>query len=140
MAADRCGEMDETGMAPGASGNVSAPAVQAPSAKRLAGWLWLLLGLFCLPLFGRLAAALWKPGLLPPLEEWSSDALPASLLLPAQLAILGLLAAVCVQFSHGKGWLARPHRRLGRALAAFASVYLIVTVLGYAVRMTLYPT
>jgi uncharacterized protein len=118
---------------------VNALAAQAPPARQLAGWLWLLLGLFGLRVFGQLAAVIWNPGFLPPMEEWSSGAIPYPLLLLTQLVILGLSAAVCAQFSHGEGWLARPHRGLGRALWAFGLVYLIVMVIRYGVRMTLYP-
>src|SRR5438105_2804270 len=80
-----------------------------PGARRLAPWLWLLLLLFFLRVLGQVGVALGLFGFLPPMEEWMSGAIPYTLLLPAQILILWLMAAVCVQFSRGKGWFVRPH-------------------------------
>ncbi len=73
------------------------------------------------------------------MEEWMSGAIPYPLLLTSQVLILALLGTVCGQFARGQGWFTRPSRAIGRVLTWFGSVYLIVMIFRYIVRMSLYP-
>ncbi len=117
------------------------PDIQFQPAPRVvrALWPWLLLLLFSLRVAGQFTVAVWNVSFLPPMEERFSGVVSYSVLMPVQLAILGLMTMVCPRFSRGEGWFARPHARLGRVLVWFGLVYLIVMVLRYVPRMTLYP-
>ena len=74
------------------------------------------------------------------MPHWYSGLLPYPLLLPAQLAIVGVQAVVCAQFIRGRGAFVVPRRRdVGRALIGLAAVYAGGMVLRYALTMTWYP-
>jgi len=116
------------------------PPQLSPPKPLLALSLWLLLLLFVLRVLGQLLVALARgPAFLPPMEEWYSGLLPYRFLLPAQIAIIVLLAKVCLDFTRGRGFFATPRRRLGNGLLVFGAVYLAVMVIRYALRMALYP-
>ena len=70
--------------------------------------LWVLLTLFVLRVLGQLLVASGVAPFLPPMEEWQSGLLPYPLLLASQIAIVAVLATVCIQFSRGKGYFVRP--------------------------------
>jgi len=98
-------------------------------SRRYAPWLWLLLGLFCLRVLGQLAVALFSPSFLPPMEDWYSGLLPYRPLLISQILIVLLYGKVCVDFTRGRGFFAKPRRRLGAALRVFGALYLGVMVI-----------
>src|SRR5258706_13297270 len=109
--------------------------IQKQGTKRLGLWLWFLLLIFCMRVFGQLAVAAWNVSFLPPMEEWFSGLIPYPALLFVQFVILGVLAIVCLQFYRNEGWFVRPHRGFGSALVWFGSVSLILMVIRYFVRM-----
>lgn len=106
---------------------------------QLAAWfLWLFSALFLLRVMGQLYVRLRRPAWLPPTEEWNLT--PYRLLLPAQIAILGLMAWLNVAFSLGQGEPVEPRPWLGEAFLAFSYVYAGVMALRYVVRMTRRPS
>jgi hypothetical protein len=105
---------------------------------QLAAWfLWLFSALFLLRVVGQLYVRLRRPAWLPPTEEWNLT--PYRLLLPAQIAILGLMAWLDVAFSLGEGGPVDPRPWLGEALLAFSYVYAGVMALRYIARMARRP-
>jgi len=98
-----------------------------------------LAGAFLARVLGQALVAFWGVEFLPPIEEWYSGLLPYPLLLPAQIAILLLQAAVSRQLWMGSGPLARPRPVLGERLKRASAVYFLVMVARYAVTMALFP-
>ena len=68
-----------------------APARRATSAAAL---LWSCAALFASRVVGQLEALLVAPAWLPDMDAWYSGLMPYPLLLPAQIAILMLMAVV----------------------------------------------
>src|SRR5580700_5039738 len=101
--------------------------------------LWLLSAVFCLRVFGQIVVERWQVSFLPPSEEWFSGLLPYPELLACQFLILGLMAKINLDFTRRSGWSYRPHRFAGASLAAFGTIYLVVMMIRYAIRMSLYP-
>jgi hypothetical protein len=60
---------------------------------------------------------------LPPMDAWYSGLLPYPVLLPVQIAILGLQAAIDRDVWRGHGFFARPTARTGRRLQWLACGY-----------------
>lgn len=110
-----------------------------PPRRRIAPLLWLLLSFFVLRVLGQLAVVLGIADFLPPMEEWYSGLLPYGFLLPAQILIIVVLAKVCLDLTRGRGFFAKPRRRLANGLLVFGFVYLAVMILRYVARMSLYP-
>ena len=110
-----------------------------PDLRRYALALWGLLALFILRVGGQLLVAVGFGDFLPPWEEWFSGLVPYSQLLVSQILIIILFAKVCIDFTRGRGFFVGPRSGLGVGLLAFASVYLAVMLIRYAIRMTLYP-
>ncbi len=109
------------------------------SARAIVPWLWLLLGLFCLRVFGQMLVVFAKVSFLPPLKEWQSGLLPYPVLLVSQFVIIALLSKVVADFTRGKGYFATPNAGLGRSLVYFGWIYLLGMALRYIIRMALYP-
>ena len=93
--------------------------------------------LFLARVVGQIAVFLARPRWLPPAVQW--NLLPYRLLLPLQVAILGVVAAIDLSLALERGPLAEPVEALGRALLAFAAVYAGAMVVRYAVRMRRRP-
>jgi hypothetical protein len=108
-----------------------APEFAAP-------FLWLFSSLFLMRVVGQLYVRLRRPTWLPPTEEWNLS--PYRLLLPAQVAILGLMTWIDISFSLGRGPPVEPHPRLGEGLLVFAYVYAAVMAVRYVIRMVRRPT
>jgi hypothetical protein len=102
-----------------------------------AGFLWLFSALFLLRVAGQLYVRTRRPAWLPPTEEWNLT--PYRLLLPAQVAILGVMAWLDVAFTLGEGAPVEPRPWLGEALLAFSYVYASAMALRYIVRMVRRP-
>jgi hypothetical protein len=102
-----------------------------------AGFLWLFSSLFLIRVVGQLVAQLRRPAWLPPTEEWNLS--PYSLLLPAQVTILALMAWIDVSFSSGHGTPTHPHPQLGDGVLWFAYVYAGAMGVRYVVRMLRRP-
>lgn len=95
--------------------------------------------LFFLRVVGQALVALAGVTVLPPMSEWYSGLLPYRLLLPVQVAMLALQAAISLQFARGHGVFVTPRPRVGRVLIALSAVYFLAMALRYAVTMTWYP-
>ena len=108
----------------------------APYAVVLAA----LAALFFLRVVGQAVVAIAAPAFLPGMLHWYSELLPYPLLLPAQIAILFVQGAVCVQFARGSGVVVMPARPgVGRILIALAGLYAGSMVLRYALTMAWHP-
>ena len=101
--------------------------------------LSLLAFLFFLRVAGQALVAFAGVTVLPPMSEWYSGLLPYPILLPVQLAILGVQVKVSRDFAREHGRLVTPKPRLGRALVAAAVLYFAVMVVRYALTMAWYP-
>jgi len=110
-----------------------------PHARTYAPWLWLLLFLFCLRVLGQVLVGFFGVRWLPPMQEWYSGLLAYPWLLSSQLLIVVLYGKVCVDFTRGAGFFARPNRGLGSGLLVFGWMYLLAMVARYVIRMALYP-
>jgi hypothetical protein len=108
-------------------------------SRHYAPWLWLLLALFVGRVVGQLLVAYTAATWLPPMPEWYSGLLPYSLLLPAQVLIIGLLAKICIDVSRGRGFFVEPRPVFGRPVLLFGYLYLAVMVIRYPIRMYLHP-
>jgi hypothetical protein len=111
---------------------------RAVGARFAASFLLLFSLLFLVRVTGQLVVRTRRPAWLPPTEEWNLS--PYRLLLPAQLAILGVMAWIGVAFWTGDGGPATPREWLGWAVLWFAAVYALAMVVRYAVRMTRQPS
>ena len=113
-----------------------APAI---SIRPYAVLLAVLAALFLLRVAGQaLVAFAGTPG-LPPMGEWYSGLMPYSLLLPAQVLILGVQGWMCADFARGDGYWVRPRPRLGQWLARASYVYAGAMAVRYVVTMALHP-
>jgi hypothetical protein len=88
------------------------------------GVLWALFALFCLRVAGQALVAFLGVEFLPPMEAWYSGLMPYRYLLPAQLAIIVLMAWICVDFSRRRGFFYRPRRVFAQEWLWFGYVYL----------------
>ncbi len=94
--------------------------------------LWCLLGLFALRVLGQLLVVARLAPFLPPMDEWQSGLLPYPALLASQIAILGVLGAVCVQFSRGRGYFVHPRPWLATPLWIIGWTYAAGMLVRYA--------
>jgi hypothetical protein len=105
-----------------------------------AALLWILLTLFVLRVLGQLLVVNNLAPFLPPMDAWQSGLLPYPLLLASQIAIVAVLATVCVQFSRGKGYFVRRHAWLATPLWILGWIYAVGMVVRYAMlRRDLIP-
>jgi len=112
------------------SGTALAPGFAAP-------FLWLFSSLFLVRVLGQLFVRLRRPTWLPPTEEWNLS--PYQLLLPAQVAILAVMAWVNIAFSLGHGPPVDARPRLGEGVLVFAYVYAGAMAVRYVIRMSRQP-
>jgi hypothetical protein len=102
-----------------------------------APYLCVFSGLFLLRVAGQVLVRLRRPRWLPPTEQWNLS--PYQLLLPAQLAILGLMAWIDTDFARGSGFWTEPRPTLGTAVVWFAFAYAAAMLVRYVVRMSRRP-
>jgi putative CocE/NonD family hydrolase len=95
--------------------------------------------LFLLRVVGQLLVAVWHVPFLPPMQEWFSGVIPYPVLLACQALILAVYGKVCLEFALGSGFFVVPRLGLGRFLLRFGSLYLVIMIIRYALRMALYP-
>ena len=107
------------------------------TAGYTAPFLWLFSALFLARVAGQLVARSRKAAWLPPTDEWNLS--PYTLLLPAQLVILAVMAWVDISFSLGRGLPVRPNHSVGSGLLVFAYVYAGVMAARYGARMVRRP-
>ena len=105
----------------------------------LAAFLWLLTGFFLARVLGQVLVAVFDVGFLTPMAAWYSGFIPYPILLPTQVAMLGVMVKINRDVSLGAGLFAAPRPRLGRFLRWFAIVYFLAMVGRYAITMALYP-
>jgi hypothetical protein len=94
---------------------------------------------FFVRVLGQALVASGHAGFLPPMEQWYSGLVAYPILLPVQIAILAVQAAISRDLWKGVGTFAGPHPVAGRALQWFSGAYFAVMVLRYVVTMVLYP-
>ena len=102
-----------------------------------APYLWLFSALFLLRVAGQLIVRLRQPSWLPPTEEWNLS--PYKLLLPSQLAILGVMVWIAGSFSAGSGTPVNARPGLGEAVLVVSYVYAAGMAFRYVVRMRRRP-
>ena len=90
--------------------------------------LWTLLALFALRVLGQALVAFLGVDWLPAMPRWYSGLMPYPYLLPSQLAILALMAKVCLDFTRGRGFFVQPRRFFAVHWLAFAWTYLGVMI------------
>jgi hypothetical protein len=113
--------------------------VSARPSPRLVAALWLLLLLFVLRVTGQVLVAFFGVTWLPPMSEWYSGLMSYQYLLPSQILIIGLMTAICRDFSRGEGFFVEPKRFFGVYWLYFGYVYLAVMVARYPIQMIVEP-
>ncbi|HEV8655598.1 MAG TPA: hypothetical protein VGR85_08825 [Candidatus Limnocylindria bacterium] len=103
----------------------------APYAAILA----LLLVLFLLRVAGQLAVVAYHVPWLPPMVDWYSGLLPYRALLPAQIALAAVMAAVTLDFARGEGPFVEPRRAVGVVLAVASAIYFAAMILRASLRI-----
>lgn len=99
--------------------------------------LWLFTALFVMRVAGQVLVALRAPRWLPPMTQW--NLLPYPILLPIQLALIGLMVWIDQSFGAGDASAVARDAGLGTALLAFSAVYAAAMPLRYAIRMARRP-
>lgn len=94
---------------------------------------------FFLRVLGQAVVAVADVPFLPPMAEWYSGIVPYPVLLPVQILILGMQAAISRDLWRGSGLLAVPRPRVGPALCWFAGVYFAIMAIRYVVTMAAHP-
>lgn len=107
--------------------------------SRLSMVLWTLMAMFVGRVLGQVLVEFGGAPFLPPSPEWFSGRIPYPVLLVLQLCVIAVLSWICLSIQRRSGWVFTPWRPLGRLLLTFGSVYALVMVTRYAVRMSLYP-
>ena len=101
--------------------------------------LWLLSALFLGRVVGQALVAFLGVTWLPPMREWYSGLMPYPLLLPAQIAILALMAVMNVGVQRSRGPLGLVNVRAARFVRAFSCLYFGAIVLRYVLTVALAP-
>ena len=99
------------------------PAPQRRATIRHAGWLWLLLALFCFRVAAQLIQTQAPVRWLPDFESWHSAVLPYPILFSAQLAIIGFYAWIAWRVSTGR---LNASARAGKVWTTLAVIYALV--------------
>ena len=94
--------------------------------------LWTLFALFACRVLGQLLVVAGLAPFLPPMDDWQSGLLPYPLLLASQIAILGVLATVCMQFSRNDGYFVRRRGWLATPLWTVGWIYFLGMIVRYA--------
>ena len=84
--------------------------------------------LFILRVLGQALVAFADVRFLPPMEAWYSGLMPYEYLLPSQIAIVGVMAKICVDFSRRGGFFFEPNRFFASAWLWFGYVYLVAMI------------
>ena len=104
-------------------------------ATGTAALLWACAALFASRVVGQLEALLVAPAWLPDMDAWYSGLMPYPVLLPAQIAILMLMAVVAWNRRVRGGQFARANPRAAEALRILAVVYFAVMAIRLAVNI-----
>lgn len=100
-----------------------------------AALLWSCVALFAARVVGQLESLLVAPHWLPDMDAWYSGLLPYPALLPAQIAILMLMAVVAWNPRVRSGSFARSSPRTAQALRMLAGIYFAVMAVRLAVNI-----
>ena len=96
--------------------------------------------LFALRVCGQAIVALWAPRRLPAMEHWYSGLMPYRYLLPAQLALLALMAVIVADVYRDEGLFAMTWwESLATPLRLAAGIYFLSMVLRYVLTMIFKP-
>ncbi len=109
------------------------------TARQHAVLLWVLLGLFALRVGGQILVMLWRPGWLPPAEQWYSGVIPYPYLLAFQILFLFLMTSMILGLHPGKGPFGPPSRGFSRLSIAFSVPYFGFMVYRWVFRVLLNP-
>jgi len=105
------------------------PPLQEDVRKELAAsLLWALLVLFILRVLGQALVAFADVRFLPPMQAWYSGLMPYEYLLPSQIAIIGVMAKICADFSRRAGFFFEKNRFFASAWLWFGYVYLAAMI------------
>jgi hypothetical protein len=107
----------------------------ASRAASTAALLWTCVALFAARVIGQLETLLVNPDWLPDMDAWYSGLLPYPVLLPAQIAILMLMAIVAWNPRVRGGGFARSMPRAAQALRILAMIYFAVMAIRLAVNI-----
>jgi hypothetical protein len=107
----------------------------ATSQREAALLLWSCVALFAARVIGQLETMLIAPQWLPDMDAWFSGLLPYPLLLPAQIAILMVMAVVAWNGRIRSGAFAAAHPRIAAGLRRFAYGYFVVMAVRLAVNV-----
>jgi hypothetical protein len=86
--------------------------------------LWILLALFALRVGGQALVAFLDVQFLPPMQAWYSGLMPYEYLLPTQIALIGVMLKICIDFTRGHGFFFAPKRFFATAWLWFGYLYL----------------
>ena len=100
----------------------------------MVGLLWTLLALFVLRVAGQALATFFHVPWLPPTERWYSGLVPYEILLPAQIAIIMLMAKICADFTRQWGYFVQPRRFFATWWLWFAWIYLAGMILRFVIQ------
>jgi hypothetical protein len=109
-----------------------------PAGRRAcsaAALLWGCTAMFAARVIGQLETVLLSPAWLPDMDAWYSGLLPYPLLLPAQIAILMVMAIVAWNRRIRTGSFARSKPRVAGALRIFAGLYFVVMAVRLGVNV-----
>jgi hypothetical protein len=97
--------------------------------------LWTCTAMFAGRVIGQLQALLLAPAWLPDMEAWYSGLMPYPLLLPAQIALLMVMAVVAWNRRVRNGSFARANPRVAEALRIAAGLYFVVMAVRLGVNV-----
>jgi len=97
--------------------------------------LWSLLFLFFLRVAGQAFVSVRPVRWLPGFAVWYSGRVPYPILLPAQIALLVLMAAIALDVTRGAGLFAEARPDLSRGLLALTFVYSAAMLLRLGLRI-----
>jgi hypothetical protein len=106
-----------------------------PRARSASLLMWFCIALFAARVIGQLETVLVAPAWLPDMDAWYSGLLAYSLLLPAQILILMIMAVTAWNRRIRNGSFARRRPLAAGALRIFAAVYLVVMTVRLAVNI-----
>jgi len=111
----------------------------ATRERRRCAALWLCLAIFVARVVGQIEVLLLAPRWLPPFMAWESGWVPYPVLLPVQILLIGLMAAIASDHNRGCGPTWVTHTRTRRRLTAFAAAYAALMLLRLVVTAALPP-
>lgn len=78
--------------------------------------------------------ALFHVPWLPPMELWYSGLVPYQILLPAQIAIIALMAKICADFTRQRGFFVQPRRFFATWWLGFGWIYLAGMIARFVIQ------